>query len=77
MARVYVTSVVPALMPENMPDVLPIAPTAVDDVPHTPPLVASVKVPDAPMHTTDGPLTGAGAAFTETGLVLKQPVGSI
>jgi hypothetical protein len=40
---------------------------------HTPPATLLVIVAEAPIHTFDGPLTGPGARFTVTSLVVLQP----
>ena len=44
---------------------------------HVPPVVVLVSVQDAPSHTSELPLMGAGSAFTVTLSVLKQPVAKV
>lgn len=46
-------------------------------VPHVPPDVVFVSVIACPVHTTDGPVLGGSAAFTETTAVRMQPLAEV
>lgn len=62
---VYKITEVPADMPVTMPLVLPTVQLP-DPLPHKPPVVASVSVVLAPVHTLKVPTMVAGKAFTVT-----------
>ena len=59
-ATVYVTIVVPRLIPHKIPVVAPIVPTAVLPLCHVPPVTASLNVVQLPVHTAVEPLIAVG-----------------
>jgi hypothetical protein len=68
---------VPALTPVTEVELalpLPVVAIEVDELIHTPPAVELLKPTDAPTHTLDGPVIGAGGAFTVNTVVAAQPV---
>ena len=73
--NVYVILVVPATSPERIPEV-PIVATLRLLLLHVPPEVALLSAVTAPAHTLPVPEIGAGATFTVSIAVLKQPAAS-
>jgi hypothetical protein len=69
---VYVIIAVPAVTPVTTPDAETVA-VAVLPLAHVPPAGELANVMLAPSHTFEGPIMSAGAAFTVTTLVRKQP----
>ena len=64
----HVIETVPTLMPVTIPLEEPTVAT-IDDVLHTPPEVAEVRVMEEPSHRVDGPVIAAGSGFTVINLV--------
>ena len=76
----YVIKVVPAVIPETMPDNEPIEPTAALLLLQRPPLLASLSGVVAPVHTLAVPSIGAGIVLTVTTTVatnVPQPLDSV
>ena len=75
---VKVMSVVPGMSPVTTPEAVPIVATEVLLlVQEPPPDVPSVNRAGVPMQTFAGPMMGAGAAVTVTGILVAQPVPSV
>ncbi len=67
---------VPELYPTAIPDVAPMPATTVLLLLHVPPNTVLLNTDTAPMHKAAFPVIGA-TVTTVTGMVLKQPVGSV
>lgn len=67
---------VPLAIPATTPAVFTV-PSAVLLLLQVPPVVASVSVVVDPAHTLLVPAIAAGVALTVTGVLIKQPVGSV
>lgn len=66
--------VVPVAMAITSPDEEPIEATPKTELPHVPPVVASLKVIVFVRQTDTGPVIPAGTGLTVMEAVLKQPV---
>ena len=75
-ADVYEMFRVPLAIPATTPVVFTV-PSAVLLLLQVPPVVASVSVVVDPAHTLLVPAIAAGVALTVTGVLIKQPVGSV
>ena len=71
---VYVIGVPPAEIPRTEPVSIPIVAIPVFPLCQVPPILASDKVTDAPIHTFAGPVILDGNGFMTTGIVMKQLV---
>ena len=67
---------VPVDTPVTIPVVAPTVAVAVLLLLHVPPVVGSLSVVVAPMHTTAVPVIAAGSGFTVTVAVFVHPVPS-
>lgn len=60
-----------------MPELEPMVALVVLELLHTPPVVADVSVPLAPIHTVVGPVIKLGSAYTVTVADAAQPPGML
>ena len=64
-------------MPVTMPLVKSMLATIISEELQAPPVTASDKPIEAPMHTCDGPVILAGDPATTKALAVTQPVGRV
>lgn len=77
MERVYVITAVPHPTPVTSPTVGITGATAVLLLLHEPPGVASVSVLDPPRQKLVVPVMAAGFGYTNTVIVVRQPVARV
>lgn len=66
----------PGLIPVTTPELLIVA-IAELLLPQLDTLVVVVSVPELPAHNDEGPVMGAGGAFTVTVAIAMQPLGGV
>ena len=76
LVTVYDISAVPVVTPVTTPAALTVATPALSLL-HTPPVVASLKVMVAPVHTIDAPVTPEGNEFTVTTAMTGQLLAGV
>ncbi len=76
-ASLYVIVVPPAVNADTSPLVVLIEATDDALLDHVPPVMALVSVADVPVHIEEDPVIAAGAWFTVTMALVKQPVAGI
>jgi len=75
-ANLYVTGVVPPVIPTKAPVVLLMVPTAVLPLIHVPPVGVAVSVVVIPEQITEDPDIEPGSGYTVTTLVVTHPFSS-
>ena len=68
---------IPAAIPVTEPEPEPIIATLMSVLPHVPPVLASAKTVEAPIHTLVLPVIDAGKGLMVKTVVVKQVVGKV